>query len=360
MPKILCILSDYEGNGGIHRFNRNLVSAIRNLPGCECNVLTLNDKGTTAVFEGHGRSKKNFILAIFKTVKNFRPDVVIIGLLNFAPLAFFKIIFPCRVVTILHGFEAWYRRGKLAPFYPWTDQFWAVSEYTRQVFSQTNGVPLEKVEKIFNTIPTSWQESSAAIEYQPYFLSVTRLDKGEMYKGIDKTIEALAPLKSELRAGGWEYRLVVHGNDVERHRDLVGKNDLADIVKFQSNLTDEELKDLYAGCSFYNLPSSGEGFGIVFLEAMAHRKACIGAKGCGTEDVIVHEKTGFLIEPAAENIGHCIRRLITSAQLCREMGQAGHERLRTTFSFQNFEKRICSLLTGSKKTSANLADSITQ
>jgi phosphatidyl-myo-inositol dimannoside synthase len=344
MQKVLCLLPDYEGNGGIHRFNRNLVKAIRQQPGCQCEVLTLNDTGSTEIYRGFGQKKGAFMLAALRATWRFKPDVIIVGLLNFAPLAFLKKLHNCRVVTILHGFEAWYRRKNLSPFYRWVDTFWAVSEYTRRVFAETNGVALRRVEKIFNTIPADWDQSDAPVEYRPFFLSVTRLDKGEMYKGIDKTIAAIGQLQDEMRAAGWEFRLVAYGNDVDRHRQLVEQHGVNDLVKFQSNLTDRELQDLYAGCSFFNLPSSGEGFGIVFLEAMAYKKACIGASDCGTEDVIVHEETGFLIEPTVKNIAGCLHQLVTNSQLCREMGEAGYERLHTTFSFQNFQQKIGSLL----------------
>jgi glycosyltransferase involved in cell wall biosynthesis len=342
-PRVLCLLSDYEGNGGIHRFNRNLVQAIRE-QGSHCEVLTLNDAGSNQVFKGHARSKGAFIRSAIARTWSSQPDLIIIGLLNFAPLALLRLLRSGRVAIVLHGFEAWYRRGKLAPFYRWVDKFWAVSEYTRRRFSTSNGVDPSRVERIFNTIPADWERGDLPVKYQPFFLSITRLDEGEMYKGIDKSIEAISEIREELRSGGWEYRLVAHGNDLERHKLLARELQVEDLVKFQTDLTDRDLKNLYANCAFFLLPSSGEGFGIVFLEAMAYRKACIGAAGCGTDDVIDNGQTGFLIEPTPANIRDCLRQLTENPDLCTSMGAAGYQRLNTIFSFASFRHRISALL----------------
>lgn len=342
-PKVLCLLSDYEGNGGIHRFNRNLVQAIRE-QGSQCEVLTLNDAVWNEVFRGHASSKGAFIRSAIARTWDFQPDLIIIGLLNFAPLALLRLLRPGRVAIVLHGFEAWYRRGRLVPFYRWVDKFWAVSEHTRRLFSRTNGVDPDRVEKIFNTIPADWERGDLPVAYQPFFLSITRLDKGEMYKGIDKSIQAVGEIKEVLRSAGWEYRLVAHGNDLERHQALVRELQVEDLVKFQTDLTDRDLKNLYANCSFFLLPSSGEGFGIVFLEAMAYRKACVGAAGCGTADVIEHGQTGFLIEPTSSNIRDCLLQLTADPGRCTRMGEAGYQRLKTVFSFQSFKNKILTLL----------------
>lgn len=76
---------------------------------------------------------------------------------------------------------------------------------------------------------------------------------------------------------------------------------------FESNITDKKLKKLYSQSRFFILPSTGEGFGIVFLEAMAFKKACIGSKNCGTEDVIDNNETGFLLDPTVENIQYALK-----------------------------------------------------
>ncbi len=340
----MCLLSNYAGNGGIHRFNRNLVEALRQQPGVECTVLALNDAETCTPYGGAGGSKPRFLVRILRQLWTNKPDLLIIGLLNFAPLALLGRLFSCgRTVCILHGFEAWYRRGKLVPFYRHIDAFWAVSQYTRQTFSRTNGVAPSRVEPIFNTIPADWDGGPVPLRRKPYFLSITRLDQGERYKGIDKSIEAIGRLQARMRAKGWEYRLVAHGDDLDRHRHLATGLGVSDLVRVRTGVTDEELKALYAECAFFLLPSSGEGFGIVFLEAMAYRKACIGSVGCGTTDVIAHGETGFLIDPTPDHIADSISRLMESPEQCSAMGEAGYRRLHHTFSFPRFAERIASL-----------------
>lgn len=224
------------------------------------------------------------------------------------------------------------------------DGFWAVSEYTRRTFARTNEVPLQRVHRIFNTVPDEWLDHPPPEREEPFFLSVTRLDRGEGYKGVDKTLEAVARLASRMRAAGWSYRIVASGNDLPRHRELVAELGIGDLVHFHQGLSDAELQKLYAECAFFVLPSTGEGFGIVFLEAMSYHKPCIGCRHCGTEDVIEHGRTGYLLEQEVDAIGQALQTLMEDAELRRRMGRAGHRRLLEQFAFEHFRKRIAELV----------------
>jgi glycosyltransferase involved in cell wall biosynthesis len=338
--KILLLLSQIKGNGGIPRFNRNLIKSLgkENLT-----IVSMNDEDKENVIGASG-SRAKFIFLVIKTFFKVKPDIMIIGLLNFIPLSLITVFGKTKTITILHGIEAWYNRKKLQFFYKFNNRFWAVSHYTKRVFSETNNISIDKIDRIFNTITEDWSEDKRASNYNKYFLTVTRLDKNEGYKGVDKVLEAMAKQQVVIRENGWKFIIVAAGTDLDRHKQITADRGILDLVEYASNITDEKLKNLYSQAGFFVLPSPGEGFGIVFLEAMAFRKACIGSKDCGTEDVIDNGKTGYLIEPTIENVEDCLVRLISDETLLRTMGEAGNHKLKEEYTFDKFEERVLSLV----------------
>ncbi|MBV1922391.1 MAG: glycosyltransferase family 4 protein [Flavobacteriaceae bacterium] len=339
----LFLVTQVNGHGGIPRFNRNIIKSIDEKT-VDYSVLSLNDTTSNSI-KGFNKSKLSFIFYFIKKVLFNKIDLVIIGHVNLVILSIIKMIKPStKVVVILHGVEAWKEIKKDSFSIKKVDKYWAVSSYTKNTFSKLNNVPKQKMEQIFNTIPTIWENEKVTNERKNYFFSVTRLDSNEKYKGIDKIIEAMNNMKPFLIENNFKFIAVVSGDDIDRHLHLIKEYELESIIEFKSNLDDSSLQDLYKNCSFFILPSSGEGFGIVFLEAMLFKKACIGSVNCGTEDVINNNETGYLIEPTVENIQDKIQDFISNNEKCIEMGEKGYQKLHQEFTFKNFQKKINTLV----------------
>ncbi|NEO27474.1 MAG: glycosyltransferase family 4 protein, partial [Kamptonema sp. SIO4C4] len=60
---------------------------------------------------------------------------------------------------------------------------------------------------------------------------------------------------------------------------------------------DAELGDYYNLCDVFAMPSYGEGFGIVYLEALATGKPVLGVNQDGAVDALCHGKLGALVNP---------------------------------------------------------------
>ena len=337
--KIVLVLTDTESLGGISRFNNNLRASLANH---SVTTLALNDRGSDTV-KGFNKNKILFSLAIIAQLFK-KPDLIIFGHLHFATFFSFTSFFKVKSIMILHGIEAWSIRNGLKKYLPKIHEYWAVSSFTQRKFIEQSKVEENTVLKIFNTLPHDWQQSGDNSFSKPYLLTVTRLAKEEGYKGVDTTISAIAELKDLFVEKKWTYEVVASGDDLSRHEQLVADLNLEAIVSFRTNVSDEDLQKLYAECGFFLLPSTGEGFGIVFLEAMAHAKAVVGAAGCGTDDVIENGKTGFLIEPSIETIKEKIEFLINHETERNELGQAGEKRLEEQFSFHKFSQTINELV----------------
>src|SRR5262249_47413151 len=120
---------------------------------------------------------------------------------------------------------------------------------------------------------------------------------------------------------------------------------VSESVSFLKNLSSEELLACYAACDVFALPSSGEGFGLVFLEAMAFGKPVIGGAHGGTPDVIEDGVSGFLIPHGdVDRLTAVLRALLLDPALAAKMGAQAKTRVRDQFSASQFQQRLRHLL----------------
>lgn len=337
---VLLILTDTKSHGGISNFNKNLINSLHHYT---LTIIALNDDKRDEKIKGFRGNKVQFLFSvIFHLLK--KPHLTIIGHLHFTPIVVFCKLLRLKNIVLLHGIEAWKPKPSLVKYLPFVNEYWAVSNYTKSKFEEETKTARNKVKLIFNTLPVQ------PLNYEPekhesnYFLSVARLDKNEKYKGIDTTLRSLTPIKNWLISKNWTFEIVASGNDLKRHFNLIETLGLDEIVNFHTNLDEQSLNSLYKHCTFFVLPSNGEGFGIVYLEAMMHKKAVIGAINCGSKDVIVDGNTGFLIEPNEKNVRNKIEYLINNPNKRKTFGQNGYLHFQDNFSNSKFDELINKLV----------------
>jgi glycosyltransferase involved in cell wall biosynthesis len=101
---------------------------------------------------------------------------------------------------------------------------------------------------------------------------------------------------------------------------------ISERVRFQGRQSREEIAEAMRRCAVFALPSSYEGLGCVYLEAMASGKAAIGCRGQGIEEIIEHGKNGFLITPRDEaQLSDCLKILLENGELRTRMGASARE-----------------------------------
>lgn len=149
------------------------------------------------------------------------------------------------------------------------------------------------------------------------------------YKGLDLTLEAFQRLKYDHP----QLVLVVAGPNTDYSREMLARyNGLERLVDLGAPSQADKVAALNA-CDVLCLPSGGEAFGIVFLEAWAVGKPVIGARAGAIPTVITEGHDGLLIEPGnAADLEEKLRMLIRSRDLCRELGVRGHARVHERYT----------------------------
>lgn len=234
-----------------------------------------------------------------------RPSLLITTHLNFAPVAMLaKRLLGVRYVVVAHGIDVHpglSRLRKLA--LGQADAVWAVSRWTRERCLRV-GMSSDRVRVLSNTVderrfdlgeanPELRQRYSLAPN-ERVLLTVARLDPNEQYKGCDTVLRALSALQA---TGPVRYLIVGTGGDRGRVERLAHTLGVGHLVTFCGFVPDAELPGHYRLADVFVMPSRGEGFGIVFLEAMACGTPVLGGNGDGTADALVDGALGVLADP---------------------------------------------------------------
>jgi phosphatidyl-myo-inositol dimannoside synthase len=359
-PRLLLLFTEVFANGGIQRFNKTFLAALMEL-NVRCDVLSMHDSRQSIERQplhrnvqvtGFCGSRLQFSIATIRAVWGGRYDWVVIGHINLVSLTITALAanpFRPRSIVIAHGIEVWYgisraRERALAR----VSKLLCVSDYTRRrILEQVPSLQAERL-KIF---PNALGETWAGLRHMPtprrlpqrFLLSVTRLQKGDRYKGVVTVIEALSMLED----ASLQYIVVGHGADLAFLKRVALHLGVQDRVHFLNDVADHELINLYEQCEAFVLPSGKEGFGIVFLEAMFFGAPVIAAAEKGALDVVRDGETGLLVR-FGDSIAlkRAIERVSSDAALCERLRQAGRATVVAdgAFTFTRFVERTAQVL----------------
>ena len=141
-------------------------------------------------------------------------------------------------------------------------------------------------------------------------------------KGTQDLIRAFSILRGRVKAK----LMVVGGGDVTGARMLVSDLKVEDSVEILGEVPYNEVTDLYRKSTIFCLPSHGEPFGMVLLQAMASGKPVVATHGGGVDEIVENGKSGVLVEqnrPA--ELAAVIEVLLGDPELRRRLGNSGRE-----------------------------------
>ena len=199
---------------------------------------------------------------------------------------------------VAHGIEVWRPYTLLEKLaLRGARRILCVSDFTRREMQQRIALPESRFVVVPNALDPLFDQvlaGSTPGSGAPVILTVARLDAQERYKGVDHLIEAMPAVRQTVPAA--RLHIVGTGSDLPRLEELAARLGVTGTVEFAGFVDDEHLRAAYRDCALFALPSSGEGFGIVFLEAMAHGKPCLGARA-GAVPEILDGTSGALVDP---------------------------------------------------------------
>ncbi|MFQ5776812.1 MAG: glycosyltransferase [Terriglobia bacterium] len=357
MRLLVALTEVFRTDGGIPQFNRALLRGLADFcqrTGAGATVLSLNDRpdgfdsryldSPRIRFQAFRRHKFSFALAFFRLALARPCDLILLGHVNLLPLATPLPLWGRRYLLMAHGIEAWQQLPWLARrALARTHTVLAVSDYTRQRLHRENRVPAHNWRVLPDTLDPFFTPTSEAAKQAPTLLSVCRLDVSERPKGVEQVLEMIPGLRR--RFPKLHHVIVGEGDDRTRLELRARALGVAGSVTFTGRLDGEELRQQYAACSVFVLPSVKEGFGIVFLEAMAHAKPVVAVRAGGVPEVVAHGKTGLLVEPDdPAALEATLIRLLADPELQAQLGAAGHQRLEEHFTYERFAARLAEIL----------------
>jgi phosphatidyl-myo-inositol dimannoside synthase len=364
--RIIGLFPELLGVGGVQEAGRQTASALVEFArrrGWESLFLSLNDSpkddrlsfGTLEIpFRGFGRAKGQFFLTAARAALG--NAAIVLGAhpnLALPALLMKKLSRQLKTVVISHGIEVWQplphiRRAALRR----ADLLIAPSRYTVQKLNEIQGIPAEKIRRLpwsLNPAFLLLAERRDSLDLPPEFphghviLTVGRLAASERYKGVDDLIRAVSQLRPTIP----DLHLAVagDGDDLMRLKTLAAEMNVRNSVHFLPGLSREKLAACYARAEVFALPSTGEGFGLVFLEAMAVGTPIVAVAGGGSTDLVENEINGLLVPPHnPKQLADALARLLCDDALRSTLGRRGFDKVRSQYSFERFESELDEIL----------------
>ncbi|MCB0174724.1 MAG: glycosyltransferase family 4 protein [Anaerolineae bacterium] len=354
---ILYLTPDFIGPpSGIARYCRMVYRAVAE-NNVSVDVLALTDSAhpLTAVnsdlpqrgYWPCNKSRQKFVSKALRQTLSKRPVAILVGHVNFSPIGWvLSRLINIPMVTFIYGIDSWQplpsmRRLALQR----SDQIISISRFTAHKTAENNHISQQKLRILPNCLDPKFEINPPAIKRSnnSSILTVARISQAEQYKGHDYVIQALPALLSQYP--DLTYDIVGDGDGRASLEWLAGQMGVSHAVRFHGIVSDEALQQRYAEASLFIMPSRAEGFGFVFLEAMAQGIPAIGGNMDATPEVIANQKTGFIINPrSVEEIVEKTSLLLGGQSLRKQMGQAARLHVQQNFGFQSFQEKLLTYL----------------
>lgn len=323
-------------DGGIQRILRLYLSALAADPAhSRVELVALNDsadqlsrhptaatrliQGKALAVTGCGRSKAAFARAAWRSGSGARR--IVCGHIGQLPVAALAARPGCTLALVAHGIEVWEKPSPVNQIaLRRVDRIFCVSAYTRDRLAGLHPRLGPRLRVVPNALDPALLSAPAPTPppegRPPVVLCVGRLSAADAYKGYDHLLRAFALLPPSAFHAHPELaprlRFVGDGDDRPRLEAIARELRIADRVEFSGRLPDAELRQAFADCTCFALPSTGEGFGLVYLEALAAGRPCVGVSAAAVPELI-HPGVGVLAPPGddpalAVALAECIAR----------------------------------------------------
>jgi len=360
--RVLVLTPNTETVGGVQRYAKTLIEAFKDLLGAE-NVtqITLPDAQTRGNRTRIGASAKfSYTCQALREAARVRPDLIVCCHVGLAPIGWLVHMAVGRPYWVIaYGIDVWCRLPIIKKrALQRAEKILSLSDFTGKQVVKLHGVAGQRS---MTLTPCITQEDWLTIRSAEgplnglglkgcrVILTVARLAASERYKGHDVVLRSLPSVIE--RVPNVKYLIVGDGDDRPRLEKLVQDLRLQSHAVFLGEVRDDALlAACYRACDVFILPArtviddvnpKGEGFGIVYLEAMTFGKPVIAPNYGAPADIIRHGQHGLLVDPEDSGaIAEALTDLLTHPDKAHEMGQAGSEWLKQHYSYNSFRERL--------------------
>jgi phosphatidylinositol alpha-1,6-mannosyltransferase len=296
--------------------------------------------GGPAVYAG---SRPSAIIAALRVRWPVR--LVLVWHLAFLKLLPFFRVSDARVVLFLHGIEAWRRQDLLTRgLLRRVNFFLSNSDHTWHRFLTFNPRLKDRPHKTVHLGMGVPIERPIQAPGQPLsVLMISRLLRTEDYKGHREMIAAWSLVHRRVpEAELW----IVGGGNLRRDlEERVRACALDGQIRFWGKVSEAEKKALLERSRCLAMPSRGEGFGLVYLEAMRLGRPCLVSTLDAGHEVLNPPEAGLAADPSdPEELAAAICRLLSDGAEWETWSRQARERYEARFTARHFQERLLAAL----------------
>ena len=347
---VLALVTDaFGGYGGIAQYNRDFLNALAET-GAASSITVLPRHAPeciappTAIDQVPARpGRLTYSATALMTALRRRTGIVFCGHLYMAPLAWLIArLKRAKLVIQMHGIEAWPRPSRLQrAATEAADLVLCVSRHTRACVLGWAAMAPERVVVVPNTVAEGFTpgdghnfRAALGVEGKRVLLTIGRMDSRERYKGHDRVIVAIPDLVR--RGHDIVYVIIGQGDDRVRLEEVARDIGVAERVRFLGSVGTRQLAEVYRIADLFVMPSAGEGFGIVFLEAMASGTPALGLDFGGARDALAEGELGTAVSEKGD-LPDAIARLLAEP---KPDPNALSQAMRARFGREVFEAQV--------------------
>ena len=348
--------------GGAARANRTIWRALVER-GARVDVLALGDPiaaGPRApgrgMVRGFAGGRLRFVRAAVAAVLGDGHDLCFVTYATLAPVAQLLrrlrprlpcVVFaqgPAEVQVTL----PLYQRLALAR----ADRIIVASHFAAERLVRLNGIPHERIDVVPLCLDPVWIESGtstgwavpdAPLPAGTMLLTVGRMNADERYKGQDRVIRALPTVRRSVPDAF--YVAVGGGTWMPSLAALARELGVQDRVVLLGRKDDAALAPYYRRAQVLVGPSSGEAFGLVYLEAMYHGLPVVASRSDGGAEIVRHGETGLLVDPHDTGaLAAAIAEVLRDRERRDRWGARGRELVLADYGFTRFADTLVASL----------------
>lgn len=335
--EILAVFPRLDETGGVETSGRIVASILGRRRGEACHVFEASTGRLGSLFM---RS-----LTLVRAARAPRPKRAIIawhlGFLKLVPLLDRH---APRVVLFLHGVEAWHRQsGITSRLLDRVDLFLSNTDHTWTRFVTENRQFAGRHHRTVHLGVGSPASAAASPKEPPTVIMVSRLRRSEDYKGHREVISCW-PEVVRVRP---EMQLVIVGDgDLRPHLEGLARDvGVGDRVTFVGGQSEEAKERLISSARCLAMPSRGEGFGLVYLEAMRLGRPCLVSDIDAGKEVIAAPEAGLAVDPSdARALADALLQLTADNRRWTDWSRAARRRYESHFTESAFENRLLAAL----------------